>query len=112
MNRIVLVGRLTRDPETKILEDSEKVLAKFTLAVDRGYKNSNGEKEVDFIPVVFWGKKAEIISKYLKKGKLISLTGRLRTRTYEDKESNKRFIAEVVADEFGFIDSKKEEITA
>lgn len=109
MNRIVLLGRLARDPETKVIEEKEKVVTKIVLAVDRGYKNQNGEREVDFIPVVLWGKRAEIVSQYLTKGNLITVSGRLQTRTYEDKEGKKRYISEVVADEFQFVEGKKME---
>lgn len=109
MNKIILIGRLTRDPEMKLLEDSGKTITRFTLAVDRNFKNSSGEREVDFIPVVLWGKKGEIVSEYMVKGKLLSVSGRLQTGSYEDKEGHKRYIAEVVADDFQFIDFRKQE---
>lgn len=107
MNRIVLVGRLTKDPEMKVLEDNNKVLTRIMLAVDRPYKTPAGEKQVDFIPVVLWGKKAEIVSEYLVKGSIISVTGRLQTKVYENAEGQKKFISEVIADEFQFMSSKK-----
>lgn len=109
MNRIVLVGRLVKDPETKITEESGKVLTRIVLAVDRTFKNSNGEREVDFIPVILWGRRAEVISTYMKKGRLISVAGRLQIRKYEDQEGNNKYITEVVADEFQFLDSNKSE---
>ena len=109
MNRIVLVGRLTKDPETKVIEGSDKVVTRFILAVDRLYKNASGEREADFIPVVMWGKRGEIVSEYITKGRMISVSGRLQTGNYEDKDGNRKYIAEVVADEFQFIDSKKSE---
>jgi len=109
MNRVVLIGRLTKDPEMKIFEESGKVNTKFILAVERTFKNKNGEREVDFIPVTFWGKRAEIINEHLVKGKLISVTGKLQTRSYEDADGKRKYIAEVIADEFQFIDSKKKE---
>lgn len=109
MNRIFLIGRLTKDPETKVFEETGKTVTRFTLAVDRTYKNSNGEREADFIPIVLWGKRAEVVSQYMKKGKLISLSGRLQTRSYVDNKGDKKYIAEVVTDEFQFIDSKKSE---
>lgn len=107
MNRIVLVGRLTRDPEMKILEDNNKVFTRITLAVDRPYKTSSGDKQVDFIPVVLWGKKAEIVSEYLVKGSIVSVTGRLQTRSYENSDGQRKFISEVIADEFQFMNTKK-----
>lgn len=107
MNRIVLVGRLTRDPEIKVFEDSSKVLTRIILAVDRPYKTASGEKHVDFIPVVLRGKKAEIVSEYLAKGSLISVTGRLQSRHYENEEGQRKYISEVIADEFQFMGSGK-----
>lgn len=109
MNKIILIGRLTKDPETKITGEDGKMMTRFILAVDRNYKNAEGEVEADFIPVVFWGHKAEIISKYMKKGRLLSVSGRIQTRSYDDSEGNKRYITEVSADDFQFIDSSKEE---
>lgn len=109
LNRVVLIGRLTKNPEMKVFEESGRVITKFILAVERTYKNRNGEREVDFIPVSFWGKRAEVLNEHLEKGRLISITGRLQTRSYEDAEGKKKYIAEVIADEFQFIDSKKKE---
>lgn len=109
MNRIVLVGRLTKNPDTKVIEENGKVYTRFILAVDRTYKNADGERDADFIPVVLWGKRAEIISEYMSKGRMISISGRLQTRSYEDKDGTRKYIAEVLADEFQFIDSRKAE---
>lgn len=108
MNKVLLVGRLVRDPELKHMENSGKNLCNFTIAVNRNYTNSLGEKEADFIPVVVWGKIAEVVSNYMKKGRLISVSGRLQIRSYEGKEGSKRFITEVVGEEVLFLDSKKE----
>jgi len=108
MNKIILIGRLTKDPETKIIEETGRVLCKFILAVDRHFKDANGEKQADFIPVIFWGKKAEIISEYMTKGRLISISGRLQTDHYEASDGTMRYKAEVVADDFQFVDGKKE----
>lgn len=109
MNRIVLVGRLTKDPEKKIIEENGKIVTKLILAVNRPFKNLNGEREVDFIPVIFWGKRAEIVGKYMSKGKMLSVTGRLQTGNYEDKDGNKKYRAEVIADEFQFVDKINKE---
>ena len=108
MNKIFLIGRLTKDPETKIFEETGKVLCKFILAVDRQHKDANGEKQADFIPIIFWNKKAEVISEYMTKGRLISISGRLQTGSYEASDGTKKYKVEVVAEDFQFIDSKKE----
>jgi single-strand DNA-binding protein len=107
MNRIVLMGRLTRDPEMKVIEENGKVVTKFTLAVERAYKSSGGEKTADFIPVVLWGKKAEVAAEYLIKGSLVTVSGRLQTRSYEDKDGNRKFAFDVIADEFQFAEGRK-----
>lgn len=107
MNRIVLVGRLTKDPERKIIEENGKTVTRFILAVDRPYKNGKGDRDVDFIPVVLWGRKAELVCEYMTRGQMISLSGRLQTGSYEDKEGRRKYIAEVIADEFQFVGSKK-----
>jgi single-strand DNA-binding protein len=109
LNRVVLIGRLTKDPEMKVFEESGKKITKFILAVERTFKSKSGDREVDFIPVSLWGKRAEILNDHLVKGRLLSVTGRLQTRSYEDAEGKKKFIAEVIADEFQFIDSRKKE---
>ena len=107
MNKIMLIGRLTRNPENRVTPGGKKT-ASFTLAVDRPFRGKNGEKETDFIPVVAWGKLAELVGTYLKKGSLAAVTGRLQVRTYE-KNGEKRTITEVVADEVQFLERKKEE---
>lgn len=116
MNRIVLVGRLIRDPEIKIFEDGSKVFTRLLLAVDRPYKTAAGEKHVDFIPVVLRGKKAEIVNEYLVKGSIISVTGRLQSRQFESEDGHRKYISEVIADEFQFmsnnIKKKKDEDVA
>ena len=107
LNRIVIIGRLTRDPELKTTTNSIAV-ATFTLAVDRTYKSASGERETDFIPVVVWRQQAEACAQYLAKGKLAAVDGRLQVRHYEDKDGNKRTIAEVVADNVRFLSPKSE----
>lgn len=110
MNKVLLVGRLVRDPELKHLESNGKNLCNFTIAVNRNYTNSKGEKEADFIPVVVWGKFAETVSIYMKKGSLISVAGRLQIRNYDGKDGNKKYVTEVVGEEILFLDSKKEAV--
>ena len=107
MNKIILLGRLVKDPELRYTENGEKVYTKFIIAVQRNFKLPNGIREADFIPIKVWGKKAEVIVKYMKKGSLITLSGRLKTGNYEDKEGNRKYIAEVVAEDFKFIENNK-----
>ncbi|MGG7162868.1 single-stranded DNA-binding protein [Clostridium ihumii] len=107
MNRIVLVGRITKKPELKSLDGNTKVFTRIMLAVDRPYKTATGEKQVDFIPVILWGKKAEIVCEYLDKSSVVSVTGRLQTRVFENNEGQKKYISEVIADEFQFMNYKK-----
>jgi len=108
MNKIILVGRLARDPDVKNTTTG-KAVATFTLAVDRRFKNKDGQKETDFIPIVVWGQQAEFVGKYIGKGKQVSLSGRLQVRTYEAQDGQKRWITEVVADEVNGIGGKPKE---
>ena len=106
LNHIVIMGRLTRDPELR-RTNSGVAVSSFTLAVDRDIK-SNGEKETDFIEVVCWKGTAELVSKFFAKGRVAIVAGRLQMRKWTDKDGNKRVSAEVVADNVYFGDSKKE----
>ncbi len=103
MNKIVLMGRLIKDPELKYTESKNKVYTKFVIAVQRNFKLADGTREADFIPIKIWGKKAEVICKYLKKGSCITVSGRLRTGSYEDIQGNKKYITEVVGEDFRFV---------
>ena len=105
LNKIILMGRLTRDPELRSTPQGTPV-ATFTLAVDRDFKAQNGQKETDFIDIVAWRSTAEFVSKYFTKGRMAVVEGRLQIREYTDKDGNKRRIAEVVADNVYFGDSK------
>lgn len=109
MNKIVLLGRLIRDPELRSLEDSNKVFTKFIIAVDRNFKSQDGTRKADLIPVTIWGRKAEVVCQYMRKGSFISLSGRLRTGSYEDKDGSKKYIAEVVAEDFKFVGNRRTE---
>lgn len=112
MNRIVLMGRLTRDPELRVTNSGVSTCG-FSLAVDRAFKNGSGEQETDFIPIVVWRKQAENCATYLKKGSLVALEGRLQVRSYDDKEGQKRWVSEVVADNVRFVNTgKKEDLSA
>ncbi|WP_238858656.1 single-stranded DNA-binding protein [Clostridium sp. YIM B02569] len=112
MNKIILLGRLVKDPELRHTENGEKIYTKFTVAVQRNFRLPDGIREADFIPIKVWGKKAEVIVKYMKKGSLITLSGRLRTGSYEDKEGNRKYIAEVIAEDFKFLENKKSQTEA
>ena len=107
MNKVILIGRLTKNPEIRYTTKNNPV-ASFTLAVNRDYINENGEREVDFINIVVWNKQAENCSKYINKGSQISIEGRIQTRSYEDKNGEKRYTTEVIADQVHFLDSKKD----
>lgn len=108
MNKVILVGRLTKDPEVKTTTTG-KTVATFTLAIDRRFKNRDGQKEADFIPIVFWEKPAEILGQYLSKGSQVAISGRLQTRNYEGQDGQRRYITEVVGEEFTFLSSSKRE---
>jgi single-strand DNA-binding protein len=103
LNRVILIGRLVRDPELRILPSGVPV-ATFTLAVDRPFTNQQGEREADFIDIVVWRKQAETVSNHLGKGRLVAVEGRLQVRTYETQEGQRRKVAEVVADAVRFLD--------
>ena len=108
LNHIVLMGRLTRDPELR-RTGSGTAVANFTLAVDRDFSGKDGgEKETDFIDIVAWRQTGEFVSKYFTKGRMAVVSGRLQIRNWTDNEGNKRRSAEVVADHVYFGDSKKE----
>lgn len=109
MNKIILLGALVKDPELKHNEKGDRVYTRFVIAVSRNFRLPDGTIEADFINIVAWGKKAEIICKYLKKGSLLTLSGSLRTRSYEDKDGSRRYIAEVIAEDFKFLNNKKHE---
>jgi single-strand DNA-binding protein len=105
MNRIILIGRLTRDPELRYVPSGQPV-ASFTLAVDRPFVNANGERGTDFIDIVAWRKLAEQATTHLSKGRLVAVEGRLQIRSYETQDGQKRKVAEVVADGIRFLDKK------
>lgn len=110
MNKVILVGRLCRDPDLKNTTTG-KAVATFNLAVDRRFKNKDGQKEADFVPIVVWGKQAEFAGQYLSKGSQISVSGRLQVRSYDAQDGQRRYVTEVVADEINFISTKPKEVT-
>ncbi len=107
LNRVILIGRLTRDPELRYTSNEGVPVANFTIAVDRSFSNQKGEKEADFIRIVVWKKQAENCANYLSKGRLVAVEGRLQVRSYEDREGVKRIIAEVVAQNVQFLESRR-----
>ena len=106
MNKVLLIGRLTANPELKYTTSNNAVTT-FSIAVDRNFKNENGNKEADFINIVAWNKKAELIHQYLKKGDRVGISGRLQVRKYQNERGENRYVTEVVADEVEFLNSKK-----
>ncbi len=107
LNKIILMGRLTRDPELR-RTGSGTAVTSFSLAVDRDFKSQSGEKETDFIDIVAWRSTAEFVSKYFSKGRMAVVEGRLQIRDWTDKDGGKRRSAEVVADNVYFGDSKRD----
>ncbi|MEG1593254.1 MAG: single-stranded DNA-binding protein [Oscillibacter sp.] len=107
LNKIIIMGRLTRDPELRRTQSGTAVTS-FSVAVDRDFKSQSGEKETDFIDVVAWRSTAEFVSKYFTKGRMAIVEGRLQLRDWTDKEGGKRRSAEVVADNVYFGDSKRD----
>lgn len=105
-NHIELLGRLTKDPEIRYITN-QKVVATFTLAVDRPFTGIDGKKEADFIPCVVWGKPAELIGNSCVKGHRLLVEGRLQIRNYEGKDGVKKFVAEVIVSGFDFIERKE-----
>jgi len=108
MNKAILMGRLTRDPELRTTSGNVSVCT-FTLAIDRRYKTASGEKQADFIPVVAWRQQAEFSAKYFRKGSRMLVVGSIQTRSWDDTEGKRHSVTEVIADEIQFVDSKKSE---
>ena len=102
MNKVVLIGRLTKDPELRFTPGSGAAVTTLTLAVDK-YNTKTGQKEADFVPVVVWGKQAESTANYMSKGSQMAISGRIQTRSYEAKDGTKRYVTEVVATEVQFL---------
>ena len=107
INRTVLVGRLTKDPELKHTANNAAVVS-FTLAVNRQFTNSQGEREADFINCVIWRKAAENFVKFTSKGSLVGIDGRIQTRNYENQQGQRVYVTEVVVDNFSLLESRKD----
>lgn len=106
LNKVFLMGRLTRDPEIRYTSTNNVPIARFTIAVDRGLPKQGEDKQTDFINCIAWNKTAEFINNYFVKGRMMVLTGRIQTRSWDDNEGKKHYSTEVVADEVYFGDSK------
>lgn len=106
MNKVILLGRLVRDPEMRYTTNNNTAVCSFTLAVDKGFAKQGEERQADFIPIVAWDKQAEFCSKYFAKGRQIAVVGRLQVRAWDDNEGKKRYTTEVVISEAHFADSK------
>lgn len=107
MNKVLLIGRLTKDCELKHVGEEGTPLLIFTLAVQRPFINNKGEREADFVPVAYWRKSAESIAPYLTKGKLVSISGRINVRSYTNNNGEKRYATQIIAEEIQFIDYGK-----
>ena len=107
MNKAILIGNLTKDPEVRTTPAGVSVCS-FTVAVNRRFKNQNGEQQTDFIPVICWRKTAELCGQYLAKGRKVSVIGEIQTRSYDAKDGTKRYVTEVVADEVEFLSPRGE----
>ncbi|AOQ24621.1 Single-stranded DNA-binding protein [Moorella thermoacetica] len=115
MNKVIITGRMTADPELRQVGDDNISLLRMNIAVRRNFKNSDGEYDTDFIPVVFWRNNAEFVSNYGAKGRMIGITGRLEVRSYEDEKYTDedgnavtRFVTEVIADDVEFLDKRQD----
>ena len=108
MNKVILMGRLTRDPEVRYTQTNNPLVASFSLAVNRRFTRQGEERQADFFNVVAWSKTGEFCSKYFKKGQQVGVIGRLQTRTWDDQNGTKHYITEVVAEEVYFADSRRD----
>jgi len=106
MNKVFLIGNLTKDPESNVTTNNIAV-CKFTLAIDRAYSGPDGNKQTDFLPIVCWRNQAENCAKYLKKGSKVGISGSIQTRSYE-RDGERRYVTEVVADEVQFLSTRND----
>jgi single-strand DNA-binding protein len=108
MNKVVLLGRLVKDPELRYTQNNNTAVCSFTLAVNRKFAKQGEGQQADFVQIVAWDKTAEFCSKYFTKGQQVAIVGRIQTRNWDDNEGRKHYATEVVAEEAFFADSKKE----
>ncbi len=107
MNKVILMGRLTRDPEVRYTQTNNTLVASFSLAVNRRFTREGDTQTADFINISAWAKTGEFVSKYFKKGQQVAVVGRIQTRSWEDAQGQKRYATDVVAEEVYFADSKR-----
>ena len=110
MNKVSLIGRLTKDPEVRYTQTNNTLVANFTLAVNRRFAKETDEIKADFIPIIAWSKTGEFYSKYFKKGQQVGIVGRIQTRNWDDEQGVKHYATEVIAEEVYFADSKKDDV--
>lgn len=108
MNKVILMGRLTKDVELRYTQTSNTVVANFNLAVNRRFVKQGEEKQADFINIIAWNKLGEFCSKYFKKGQQVGIIGRLQTRSWEDEQGKRHYVTEVVAEEAYFAEGKRD----
>lgn len=108
MNKVCLIGRLTKNPEIRVIPTSNTTVTNFTIAVSRKYVKEGEERQADFIPIISFGKIADFCSKYFQKGQQVGITGRIQTRNWNDESGQKHFATDVIAEEVFFADSKKD----
>mgnify|MGYP000472509559 CR=1 FL=1 len=108
MNKVILMGRLTRDPEVRYTQTNNTLVASFSLAVNRRFTKPGEERQADFINIVAWSKLGEFCSKYFKKGQQVGIIGRIQTRTWDDDKGQKHYITEVIVEETYFADSRRD----
>ncbi len=109
MNKVVLMGRLTKDPELRYTSNTNTAVCSFTLAVDRRFARQGEERQTDFINCQAWSKTAEFICRYFNKGSKLAIIGRIQTRTWDDSEGRRHYVTEVIAEEAYFVESRKSE---
>ena len=108
MNKVILMGRLTKDPDLKYTSGNNTAVCSFTLAIDRRFQRQGEERQTDFIQIVAWSKLAEFCGKYFQRGRQVAVTGRIQTRTWDDNEGKRHYVTEIVAEEAYFADSKRD----
>ena len=111
MNKVILMGRLTKDPEVRYTQTNNTLVASFSLAVNRRFVRQGEERQADFINIVAWGKQGEFCSKYFKKGQQVGIIGRIQTRNWDDDKGQRHYVTEVVAEEAYFADSKRDGVS-
>ena len=112
MNKVILMGRLTKEPEVRYTQTSNTLVASFTLAVNRRFVKQGEERQADFINIIAWSKIGEFCSKYFSKGQQVGIIGRLQTRNWEDDQGQKHYITEVIAEEAYFAEGKRNSNTS